>query len=500
MTHNRTGIRIRLALPLLVALVAQAFLIFYHLDLLDAWGDELFTWNTVTHSLSEIVPILQRDVHPPLYFFLLHGWMQVPLPWTGIAALRAFSAVMAMLCTVLIDQFWLRGWRLSLRCLGLALFAFSPCLLLYGRMARSYSMQAALAMVALFFLWRWMERPHELVARALPAWAAMVLLLYTHYLPGLAILAGFALTGGRPVGRIRIAAWTSACLAAYAPWITALAASLARWGQTGAHYQLARGPVLEQAFKTTFALISLTIGESFTPLVLLLVPLSIWMIWRGCRIRTPGLPGWPTIAVSAIIGYIGATRWVAWPFVPARLLWLLPFLVLALTIGLLRSSVALRYGLAAAILLSYASSCVYYFRRENFINLGYVAPVREIANKLRTQASPRDVILADAFNGDAEAIRHYLGSGFTFVGITGESAPQAREVARGSGVGAVWIVRSTRDISPGGLITSIEADVCKGRASFETLYEPIPAWERAAMQIVTGAPAPEYFYRLTLCR
>src|SRR5579871_2602198 len=156
--------RFRLLLPL--ALLAQAFLLFHHLDLLDAWGDEIFTLNVVARPIPEIVPILQNDIHPPLYFFLVHAWRQLPLPWTGIAALRAFSAVFALLSTVLFDQFWLRRWRPAHRCTGLALFVFSPCLLLYGRMARSYSLQTALATVAVFFLWRWAKDPRDLLGGA----------------------------------------------------------------------------------------------------------------------------------------------------------------------------------------------------------------------------------------------------------------------------------------------------------------------------------------------
>jgi len=175
-------------------LCLEACLLFPALDLLPIWTDELFTVMTVPHPVREIIPIVQRDIHPPLYFVLLHQWAKLPLPFTSVAALRAFSAVWALAATLLLDLFWTRSMKPIDRYLALALFAFSPCLLLYGRMARSYSMQAALALLALAMLQRWIPNPLSLL-RASAALLAVLLLLYTHYVPGLAVLAGFILIG-----------------------------------------------------------------------------------------------------------------------------------------------------------------------------------------------------------------------------------------------------------------------------------------------------------------
>jgi hypothetical protein len=260
---------------------------------------------------------------------------------------------------------------------------------------------------------------------------------------------------------------------------------------------------MEYGFKVAFGLVSLTIGETFTPAALLLVPLLIWLIWRGIRIRAFRPPLVPLIVIASLMGYIGAARWVAWPFVAARLLWLLPFLTLALSIGLTRCHPTARSIVTAAVFLSFAFSALSYFRRENFVNLGYVAPLRELAARIRSEASPHDVVIADGYNADAESIRYYLGflgNGPAFVALTRTSSAQARVMASAPGVRAVWIVRNTRDVSPERLITNIETDACRGRSSSESLYEPFPSWERGVMQVVTGVPAPLYFYRITVCR
>jgi mannosyltransferase len=82
--------------PIGVVLCLQAFLLLYQLDLLAVWDDELSTYGAVARPVGQIITGLQRDVHPPLYFVLLHGWAQLRLPWQGIAALRAFSALWAL--------------------------------------------------------------------------------------------------------------------------------------------------------------------------------------------------------------------------------------------------------------------------------------------------------------------------------------------------------------------------------------------------------------------
>jgi len=475
-------------LPLAMMVALQALLLFHNLDLLPIWGDEVFTLQTVAHPLAEIPGIVQRDIHPPLYFLLLHGWAQLPLPWTGLAALRAFSALMALACTVLLDGFWLRRWRPAHRCLALALFAFSPCLLLYGRMARSYTMQTALALAAVSLCRLWMREPRRIAARAVPALLAMALLLYTHYLPGCAILAGFGLTGWRRLGPARIAAFGVAAAAAYAPWLMTLGGALRAWGHASS-YSLGPNPVVNEVIKVCFATMSWTIGETFFPASLLLVPVAVFLIWRGAVGRAGG-PA-PLLAVAGIIGYAGATRWVSWPFVAARLLWLLPFATMAMAIGLTRLRTPLRRAVTVLLLVSFASSTVLYFRRENFANLGYASPVREIAERVKREAAPSDLILADRYNTDYFALQFYLGTLRAVSMTAGVTVP--------STASTIWVVRNTRDVSPGRLVSSLGEVVCRGRTREDRFYSRYPEWLRAALGLVSK-DAPRYFYEVDVCR
>jgi len=446
--------------PLLGLLLLQACLLFPALGLLPVWTDEMFTATTVAHPLPEIVSILQKDVHPPLYFALLRGWNGWPLPWSGIARLRAFSALWALLATVLL---W--GWlpppsRAPIATpLALALFVLSPCLLLYSRMARSYSMQLALVILAAGLLWKWTATRSTRFAVA--ATAALLALLWTHYLPGIALLAGFLVAGWRRLGVRRLALFAAAIAAGYLPWLVTLAGTLRKWGEASgfsSRYALTGNPWLEHVLKIGYGVVSLTIGESFLPWSLLLVPLLLVLALRGLREWRGPLPAAWAIAAAAGVGYLGVSRWVSYPFVPARLLWLLPCLCLAVGAGAARMRAPmLRGAVVLAILLSYISSDALYFARKDYLNLTYDAPLREIASEIDRQGNPRDLILLDVYNTDA-AIVPLLPPRIPHILLDSDGVAAARR--RVPAAATVWIVRNTHDVSPGQITTAVESGAC----------------------------------------
>lgn len=489
------------SVPLAIVLCLQACLLFFALDLLPVWTDEALTIGICAHPVREIISMVHQDM-PPLYFVLLRLWEKLPLPWTGVAALRAFSAVWALLATLLLDLFWARSLRPSERWLALLLFALSPCLLLYARMARSYSMQTALALLSLGLLQRWMRKPRS-VTLVLGALTGILGLLYTHYIPGAAVLAGFVLIGWRSVGTARMGAFLFAVALGFAPWLITLADAVRRWGQAAgfsAKYAITGNPVLEHIAKIAFGLVSMTIGESFLALSLVLTPVILLLAVVGVvGARTPAFSRQfiALIAVAAVIGYVGVSRWVSYPFIPARLLWLLPFLSLSVALGISHlNGLTVRYGVILVILLSYVSSSMMYFRRENFLNLGYAAPLPEIAATLNREAQPEDLILMDAYNTDFQALSRLLSGRTPYIILDRSGVSDARPRIRSAAT--VWIVRNTRDSSPGHTTTAVQAEACAGRPERDTLLEPYAPWQQAAMKIA-GFPPLTHFYQLTGC-
>jgi hypothetical protein len=483
--------------PIGVVLCLQAFLLLYQLDLLAVWDDELSTYGTVARPVGRIIRGLQRDVHPPLYFVLLHGWAQLRLPWQGIAALRAFSALWALVATLLLDRLWTRKWKPWRRWLALSLFALSPCLLLYGRMARYYTMQMALALLAASLLWRWLRHPDSSWRSQLGTFAAVVALLYTNYAPGIALLAAFCLVAWRLLGASRVGRFVAAVSAAYLPWSLTLGHMLWKWGRGAgfsSEYTLTGNAFTEQFLKIGFGLVSFTIGETFAAVWLGLVPVALVLAWHGARLNGRFAV---FLGLAAGVGYLGVARWESYPFVPGRLLWLLPFVSLAIAVGIWRLRGPWRQAAAAAVMLSYLWSTALYFRRENFLNPGYSVPLREIAERLNREAGPGDVILMDAYNTD-HALRYYL-SGRTPVLILNAGGVKAAR-ARLAGAGTVWMVRNTHDISPGHISSRIEAEASAGRLCQKTFLHPCTPLQVLAMRLLGHAAPPSHFYQLTVCR
>ncbi|MBI4877019.1 MAG: hypothetical protein HY822_20470 [Acidobacteria bacterium] len=481
---------VRRLLPLTVVVGLQALLHFANLDLLPIWTDELFTLETVRKPVAEIIPILRRDVHPPLYYFLLHGW-----PGHSLAGLRAFSALWALIATILLDRLWTKNWKPTRRWLALSLFGLSPCLLLYGRMARSYSMQTALTLAAVYLLWRWIKTQRG----AAPAFLATALVLYTHYVPGLAVLGAFAIAAWSRLGPRRVVPFVAGVGAGYLPWLLTLSSALGRWGQAAgfsSRFAVTGSAWLEQPVKIGFGVVSLTIGESFSGVSLLLVPLVLWLavqgFRRGARVSR-SLAG--MCAAAAVIGYLGVSRWVSYPFIPARLLWLLPFLTLSVAMGLTPAGRTRRTA-AALLLLCSAASTFFYFRKENFLNKGYAAPLREIASRLNREAAPADVILIDAHNTDGFALLRYLSGRTPAVILFPELEQDAAR--RVSAARAVWVVRNQRDVSPGAVTSRLESDACTPRHRQVSRYEPYSPWQATVLKLILPQP-PTHFYQLTAC-
>src|SRR5581483_8705878 len=171
--------------PLIWALPLQAILEFRRLGLLAPWRDEWFTLQVAPQALGQIRTTAAQVCHPPLYFFLAHYWIRIPWAAGELVRLRAMSVLWALGATALLYRLWLKREPRAVQLWVIALWVISPCLLLYARMARSYSIQVAAALPVIAAASEWMREPRRM--RRLLAYAvASALLLYIHYLPGLA--------------------------------------------------------------------------------------------------------------------------------------------------------------------------------------------------------------------------------------------------------------------------------------------------------------------------
>ena len=256
--------------PLVWALPLQALLLFSNLDLLDPWGDEWFTLTTVPEQVSQIVSTVAGNIHPPLYYLLLHYWTQLPWTLSPLASMRAMSAVWAMIATLVIYALWLRRETPRFQKMFLALWALSPCLLLHGRMARSYSMQLALASLAIYTAPQWAEQPRNW-KRLLAYVGSSTALLYTHYLSGLAVAAGVCVAFLIKKRFALAAAQVSLLAVLYAPWVPILGSVLRGWNWIGVPYPHEGGSIIfDQIVRLAYLFMSFSFGETLPTVSLLL--------------------------------------------------------------------------------------------------------------------------------------------------------------------------------------------------------------------------------------
>ena len=140
------------------------------------WLDEALSVNIARLPLGDIPAALRLDGHPPLYYVLLHGWMEIF--GESDAAVRALSALFSLLTLPLL--WWTlrpRGERVAW--LATALFAASPFAIRYATEARMYSLVMLLVVLGWAAVERSIQRPS--LVRLAGVAATTGLLLLTHY-------------------------------------------------------------------------------------------------------------------------------------------------------------------------------------------------------------------------------------------------------------------------------------------------------------------------------
>ena len=140
------------------------------------WMDEGITVGISSHSLSSIPGVLRMDGSPPLFYLLLHIWMQ--MVGNGEAATHWLSEIFAAL-TIPVG-YWggrtIAGKRAGLMCA--TLFAFNAFLDYYALETRMYTLMALLGLLATIgFINGFVLRRRAYVILFS---ASLALMLYTH--------------------------------------------------------------------------------------------------------------------------------------------------------------------------------------------------------------------------------------------------------------------------------------------------------------------------------
>lgn len=122
------------------------------LDWQPLWWDEGYSVYFATEPLARMLALTARDIHPPLYYLLLHGWIQL---WGNAAPETGRLLSVWIGGAGLLLQLWL-AWlffrrRPQLLLLAVLLAALNPMQLFYSQEIRMYGLGMALSTAATGF-------------------------------------------------------------------------------------------------------------------------------------------------------------------------------------------------------------------------------------------------------------------------------------------------------------------------------------------------------------
>jgi hypothetical protein len=123
------------------------------------WWDEGYSVYFATEPLARMFDLTAHDIHPPLYYLLLHGW----IAWWGSPQPvidRGLSVLFGAAALPL--QAWLAGQlfpgRRRLLLVAVLLLAVNPMQLYYSQEVRMYGLGMALSTAGTAFFWSWQRR------------------------------------------------------------------------------------------------------------------------------------------------------------------------------------------------------------------------------------------------------------------------------------------------------------------------------------------------------
>src|SRR5829696_1576191 len=264
----------RWAFPSLLAIMLLgAVLRLYGLDFQSLSDDELASWDfSHRETLSQVIRGVRGDIHPPLYFLILHfaRWIFGESEW----ALRLPSAIAGWLCILAI---YLLGKRLYSEREGIMAALFLAVLwapIYYSQEARAYSMLILLPILTSYFWWGVMlglRYRRELPVREAALYVVCALLCaYAHYFGLLLVVLQGAALAALAYGMLREVALLYVPVAlAYLPWLPSMVHQFGSGEQSGTGEPVLR--FLPDYFQFLFGQSGLISLSAWTLLAFLLI-------------------------------------------------------------------------------------------------------------------------------------------------------------------------------------------------------------------------------------
>jgi mannosyltransferase len=271
----------------LLPILALATLVrFYNVTQPTLWYDEAFSALVSAYSPALIWYHSGQDVHPPLYYLLLHGWMGIF--GHSVFAIRAMSVVAGVVSVALAQ--WLVSLIATRRAAIVAglLLALLPIAVRYSQELRMYALMGVWLLGATIALIYWVANPSRyryLLIYALLMTAAF----YTHYFAAVCVVSHWLyvclpLKHGRPV--LRPLWWLAnvAIVVGYVPWIPHLLDQLSH--TAGVEWILP--PSIVTLPSVIWQFLTLNDGQTLPVAVFYLLPLLVLIATLWVAVKDAG--------------------------------------------------------------------------------------------------------------------------------------------------------------------------------------------------------------------
>jgi len=161
-----------LLLIILVAIPIQL----YHLDILSLWYDESFSIILAKNGIQNLWEIAKADVHPPLYYLLLHLWIKVS---TNVTFIRFFSVLFAITSIIIAYLFSKEILNEKVGLFTSFSLSISPLFVHHSQEIRMYSLLLFFMLTSTYFFWKF-TKDKKILSAILYVFFS-VCGFYTHY-------------------------------------------------------------------------------------------------------------------------------------------------------------------------------------------------------------------------------------------------------------------------------------------------------------------------------
>ena len=443
-----------------VLIVVSAILLTFRLDALSYWGDEVGSIMYSRCGFFQMIDMLiAEDVHPPLYYMILHWWIDL---WgESEFALRFLSVIPVIISIVFVYRIGKDFFSEKVGLLSALMFVMSPEIVLFGRMVRYYTLALLFGLMATYFFFKLLKKAQWKYVFLYAC--SVTLLLYTTYTTVSLIIAhGCILLFWIKQERQAIFKWISAqCIAflLYIPGTILFFMMISRMSSENNPLSDLSAGASGVAVKFMYSIYAFCFGETLYPWhVALVVPgcIVIFCIFMyGIRkslamhnkhyfflLLQLAIP-----LVFTVILLSTVKKLSSFVSAPSRTLFVIPYFCLALAVGIeyIRDK-RLKIFIILFLLSIWTVSLVNYYTYREFIMPTYLAPWKEVLHDAASDAREYDLVVGEETR---ELNYYYAARDYPFHFLVDEKEiteylllhPEAR----------LYYIKTGRDQQPSGL-------------------------------------------------